>query len=67
MSPDDLLTHYHTQAAAALAIGRNRQTVHEWCKAGKLPLDAQVDWEVATSGKLKADLPKQIRNCSEAA
>lgn len=62
MTPDDLISHYHTQSAAAAAINRNRQTVHEWCKAGKLPLDAQVDWEVASEGKLKADLPDQVRH-----
>lgn len=67
MTPDDLLTHYHTQAAAAAAINRNRQTVHEWCKAGRLPLDAQVDWEVATAGKLRADLPDEVRNAKAAA
>lgn len=64
MTPDDVLTHYHTQSAAAAAIGRNRQTIHEWCKAGKLPLDAQVEWEVASGGSLRADLPEQVRSAA---
>lgn len=64
MTPDDLISHYRSQAAAAAAINRNRQTIHEWCKAGRLPLDAQVEWEVATSGVLRADLPEQVRVAS---
>lgn len=61
MTPDDLLTHYRSQAAAAAAIGRNRQTINEWFKAGKLPLDAQVAWEVDSGGKVRADLPDEVR------
>lgn len=64
MTPDDLIAHYHTQSAAAAAINRNRQTVHEWCKAGRLPLDAQVEWEVASTGALKADLPESVRQAA---
>lgn len=67
MTPDDLLTHYHSQAAAAAAIGRNRQTINEWFKAGKLPLDAQVLWEVESAGKVRADLPDEVRNAKAAA
>lgn len=61
MTPDDVLAHYRTQSAAAEAIGRNRQTIHEWFKSGKLPLDAQVDWEVKSAGALRADLPPEVR------
>lgn len=62
MTPDDVLAHYHTQAAAADAIGKNRQTVHEWVKAGKFPTDAQIAWEVESAGVLKADLPPEVRS-----
>lgn len=67
MTPDDLLSHYHSQAAAATAIGENRQTVNNWFKAGKLPTDAQIKWELSSAGALKADIPDEIRQPKAAA
>jgi hypothetical protein len=60
MTVDDLKQHYGTQAAAADAINVSRQAVSLWGDKG-IPLEYQVEWEVATSGKLRADLPAIVR------
>lgn len=67
MTSDQITAHYRTLTAAAQAIGRNKQTVSNWFiaereRGEKLPLDAQVDWEVESAGKLRADLPDEVRN-----
>lgn len=47
--------------AARKALGlKSRQTLYNWRDKG-IPLEAQVNVEVITAGKLKADLPQQIR------
>lgn len=58
---DDLISHYKTESDAARAIDVPRQTVHRWKKAGVVPLEQQVKYEVASNGNLRADLPDSIR------
>lgn len=58
----DLVKHFGSEADAARAIKRNRQTVNRWKKV--IPLDEQVRIEVITSGALKADLPDMVRNAA---
>lgn len=61
MTYDDLIEHYGNESDAARALGVPRQTVHRWKKAGTVPLEQQVKYEVASEGKLKADLPDSVR------
>jgi ParB-like chromosome segregation protein Spo0J len=54
-------TFYKTQAAVGDALGWSPQRVHNYSKRGKLPLEAQLEVEIATQGKLLADLPEYFR------
>lgn len=58
----DLLKHFGSEADAARAIKKNRQTVNRWKKL--IPLDEQVRIEVLTDGALKADLPDSVRKAA---
>jgi hypothetical protein len=60
MTVDDLKAFYGTQAAAADAIDVSPQAVSLWVDKG-IPLDYQVRWEVVSGGRLKADLPRIVR------
>lgn len=62
MTYDDLILHYGNEPKAGDAIGVPRQTVHRWKKTGVVPLDQQVKYEVASEGKLMADLPDSVRD-----
>lgn len=62
MTPDQVRKHYLSQAAAATAIGENRQTVNNWFKSGKIPLAAQIAWEVESGGAVRADIPDELRH-----
>ena len=61
MKYDELIDHYKTPAAAAAAINTDRQRVHGWKNLDRIPTDAQIQYEVATAGALRADLPAEIR------
>jgi transcriptional regulator with XRE-family HTH domain len=61
MKPSDLLIHYRTQAEAADELGMSKQTVSHWLKTGSIPLKSQIQIEVKTDGKLKADLSEHER------
>ena len=61
MSPSELLNHYSTKAAIAAAVGTDRQAVHGWFERGRVPLDQQMKFEVATGGALKADVGEEFR------
>lgn len=61
MTFDQIKRFYGTQYAAAVAINVSPQVVSKWGKRGEIPLPAQVDWEVNSKGKLKADLPAIVR------
>lgn len=57
MSPQELLAHYGTQAAAAKALGCAQSTVAEWCTDGSIPEGRQYQIELATNRILVADKP----------
>lgn len=57
MSPQELITHFGTQAAAAKALGCAQSTVAEWCSDGAIPEGRQYQIELATAGALVADKP----------
>ena len=57
MTPKDLLAIYGTQRAAAEAIGVSKQAVSLWWTKGKIPLEAQIEFERVSSGALLADVP----------
>lgn len=61
MNYQDLIEHFGTEAKAAAARNIPRQNVHAWKRTGNIPLEQQVQWELVTSGKLRADLPDEIR------
>lgn len=61
MTYKELIKHYGTPAAAAAARKLDRQIVHGWKTRGRIPLDQQVEYEIATEGQLKADLPNGFR------
>lgn len=62
MKPSDLLQHYKTKAAVAAAIGVDRQVVQGWFERGRVPLEKQTEFEVATNGDLKADVSEEFRD-----
>jgi hypothetical protein len=43
------------------AIGRDRQVVQGWIERGNIPLDGQIDIEVATKGKHRSELTDEQR------
>lgn len=57
MTYDDLVSLYGNGNKAAKALGKSRQTVHQW-KARGIPFEAQYRIQLATKGKLKARLPR---------
>lgn len=62
MNCSELLRHYKTKVAIAEAGGVDRQVVHGWFERGKVPLDQQTKYEVATGGLLKADVSDEFRD-----
>lgn len=61
MTPKQLIDHFGTPAKAAAARGLDRQIVHGWQKRKSIPIEQQIAYEVVTDGKLRADLPEQVR------
>lgn len=57
MTPQDLLTHFGTQAEIARVLGCKQPSVCEWFDNGVVPEGRQYQIEIATSGALKADKP----------
>jgi len=60
MTYDELIEFYGSEAKAGAARNLPRQTVHRW-KGREIPLDQQVGYEVATAGRLRANLPDEVR------
>ena len=61
MTYEELIAHYGTPAAAAAARDIDRQRVHGWKCRDRIPTDDQIEYEVLTGGKLRADVPPEIR------
>lgn len=59
MTYEDLCSHFGNANRAASSLNMHRQRVYRW-KQG-IPRDVQIEIEVLTEGKLKADVPQQIR------
>lgn len=62
MTLKDLIKQYGSQAAAARQLKMHRQRVSRW--ADGIPLDAQIEIELMTKGRLKANLPRQLRRAT---
>jgi hypothetical protein len=60
MTFDDLIDHFGSVDKAAKALGLSRQGVYRW-QGRDIPLPQQIAYEVATKGRLKADLPRSVR------
>jgi hypothetical protein len=61
MTYDEIIEYYGGESKAATARGIDRQRVHGWKGRERIPTDDQIEYEVLTGGKLRADLPKQVR------
>ena len=61
MTYNQIISHWGGVAAAKKALGLgSRQTLYNWRDKG-VPLDAQINAEIRSKGKLRADLPKEVR------
>lgn len=61
MDFNQIVSHWGGVDAARKALGlKSRQTLYNWRDKG-IPLDAQINVEVASQGKLRAALPKSVR------
>ena len=63
MTYDDLLAVYRTQQEAADAIAVSKQAISLWKKKG-IPIKFQISFEVASQGRLRADLPEAVRGAA---
>lgn len=67
MTYDDLIHHFDTAPTLAAALSRKTgrkippQTVYQWGKRGRVPLDQQILIEEITDGFLRADLSSEVR------
>ena len=61
MTYTDLIKHYGSEAAAARAVGYDRQRVFGWRNLKRVPTDPQIAFEIESKGALRADIPKKIR------
>jgi len=62
MTYDDVIAHFGSAAATARALGyKHRQRVHKWKAMGFIPTGEQALIEIITARKLKANLPRGIR------
>jgi hypothetical protein len=59
MNYEQIIEFFGSQAEAARKLQVAQPSVWGW-KTG-IPLERQIDIEIKTEGKLKADLPKSIR------
>lgn len=60
MTYDQVLSFYGNVTAICAGLSVSRQTPYNW-KARGIPVEAQIEIEVATNGALKAALPPSIR------
>ena len=57
MKPRDLLAYFNSQAEIARVLGVKQPSVCEWFDNDQIPEVRQYQIEIATNGRLKADLP----------
>ena len=55
MSPQDLVGHFDSIAAAARALKVSPPNISQWVDAGQIPIDRQCQIEIVTDGALRAD------------
>ena len=57
MKPDDIQAHYKAKSRSDLArkLGKPISTVHDWFQRGVVPRAVQLEQQIATRGKLKAE------------
>lgn len=61
MTFKQIVSYFGGIDAARKGLGlKSRQTLYNWRDKG-VPLDAQINAEVITAGKLRANLPQQVR------
>ena len=61
MNYDQLIKFFGTQQKVAAAIGLNQPAVSAYANGRAIPINVQIAAEVATKGKLRADLPAIVR------
>lgn len=61
MTYDQLEAFYLTQTGIANALQVSRQRVNGWKNRKTVPLDMQIQAEIASGRRLRADIPDQIR------
>lgn len=64
MTPKDAINFFHGASRLARALGCGPSTVGAWDADGEIPEARQYQIELATGGRLKADLPA-LRNPEE--
>lgn len=64
MTPKQAINFFHGASRLARALGVSPQSVSDWDDAGVMPEGRQYQCELATGGRLKADLPA-LRMSSE--
>lgn len=57
MNPKQVIDYFGTQEKAAEALGLRQPSIAGWVGDGEIPLVRQYQIELATNGKLRADLP----------
>ena len=67
MTIDDVLAHYPSQIAAAKAIGISKSLMSKLYvqrnrPSFEIPIKYQIDWELATDGKLRAGIDAKLRS-----
>lgn len=66
MTPTQVLEQYKTQAEIARVLGCRQSSVAEMFEKGQVPEGRQYQLQIATRGKLKADLPADRRQVNKA-
>lgn len=55
MTPQEIFSHFGSQADTARALCLSRQAVNNWAERGKVPKPWQIAVEAMTNGALKRD------------
>ena len=58
---EKLKKHYKSHRAAAHAIGLTPQSLVNFGRRGRVPIEWQIKWELDSKGAVKAELPDAVR------